>query len=124
MKPIMFFMYKCYYIIILQLIIDFHNKLYTHRNGSEMFITKYKAMPAIETLNNRTCLPRRYRMFYDLLFFPGLQKKEYVKELITQKERDRELRFGTCSFEAHGHGVIKQNYFAWLYHILTDHFWI
>ena len=82
-----------------------------------------KAIPAIETLNDRKDLPRRYWMFYDLFFCPGLQKKEYVKELITQKEGDRELRFGTCSFEAHVHSVIEQNYFVWLYDILTDPFW-
>ena len=59
-------------------------------------------------------------MFYDLLFCPGLQKKEYVKELITQREGDKELMFGTYSFEEHVHSVIEQKYFVWLYDILTD----
>ena len=61
-------------------------------------------------------------MFYDLFFCPGLQKKEYVNELITHKEGDKELRFETFSFEAHVYRVIEQNYFVWLYNILTDPF--
>ena len=74
-------------------------------------VSQSKAIPAIETLNNRKYLPRRYWMFYDLFFCPGLQKKEYVKELITQKEQDREKMIGTCSFEAHVHRVIEQKLF-------------
>ena len=87
-------------------------------------LSQNKAIPALETLNNRKYLPRRCWMFYDLFFCTGLQKKEYVKEIITQKEGDREIRFGTCSFEAHIHIVIGQNYFVCLYNILTDTFWI
>ena len=37
-----------------------------------------------------------------------------------QKESEYELRFDTCSFEAHVHNIIKQNYFAWIYNVLTD----
>ena len=62
-------------------------------------------------------------MLYYLFFCPGLQKKQYVKYLITQKEGDSELKFGTRSFEAHVHSVIEQNYVFWLYDILTDPVW-
>ena len=72
------------------------------------FVSQNKAIPAIGTLNDRKYLLRRYWMFYYLFFYPGLQKQEYAKEIITQKEGDRELRFGTRSFEAHVHSVIEK----------------
>ena len=37
-----------------------------------------------------------------------------------QKHSENKLRFGTCSFEAHVHNVIEQNYFVWIYDVLTD----
>ena len=37
-----------------------------------------------------------------------------------QKDSENELRFGTCSFEAHVHNIIEQNYFVWIYDVLTD----
>ena len=75
-------------------------------------LSQNKAIPAIETLNDRTYFPRIYWMFYDLFFCPGLQNKEYFKELIAQKEQDRDLRFGKCSVEAHTRSAIVQNYFT------------
>lgn len=83
-------------------------------------IAKDIPLPAIETLNKRKDLPRRYWIFYDIFFCDGLQKRQYVKKVINQKECETELRFGTCSFEAHVHSVIEQNYFVWIYDILTD----
>ena len=87
-------------------------------------LSQNKAIPALETVNDRKYFPRRYWMFYDLFFCPGLRTKEYVKELFTKKEGDRDLRFGTWILEAHVLSVIEQNYFVWLYNILTDPFWL
>ena len=40
------------------------------------------------------------------------------------KESDIELRFGTCSFKAHVHNIIKQNFFVRIYDVLTDPAWM
>ena len=77
-------------------------------------------LPAIEKLKNKKEFPRRYCIFYYQFFCGGLQKKKYLKKLIIQKESKIEPRFGACSFEAHVHNIMKQNYFVWIYDILKD----
>ena len=77
-------------------------------------------LPAIETLNNKKELTRQYCIFYNHFLCGGLQKKEYLKKVIMQKHSENKLRFGTCSFEAHVHNIIEQNYFVWIYDVLTD----
>ena len=94
---------------------------YTHINKELImkFFTKNIPLPAIETLINKKELTRRYWIFYNI-FLWRTTEKEYLKKVIMQKDSENELRFGTCSFEAHVHNIIEQNYFVWIYDVLTD----
>jgi hypothetical protein len=73
--------------------------------------------PAFETLNDRMRLPRRYFLFFDLFIRCGTHNKKMWNNATTSKET---IRFGSTMIEAHVKTTIRENYFRWMFQILSD----
>ena len=80
-------------------------------------ITNEVPFPAYETFYERERLPRRFFLYYDLFLQAARHNKEAWKEAILP---DSTKRFGTCALEAHVHVTIQENYFKWIFQMLSD----
>jgi hypothetical protein len=67
-------------------------------------------------LNERVRLPRRFFLFFDLFFRSGRHNREFWKDATTLGNH----RFGTKMLEAHITTTIRENYFRWMFQILSD----
>lgn len=77
-------------------------------------------VPAFETLEDRLHLPRRYFLFFDVLFQAGRHNKDLWKVAITKNEGNNGIPFGSCVFEAHVRTTLRENYFKWLLQVLSN----
>jgi hypothetical protein len=78
--------------------------------------------PAFETLNERIRLPRRFFLFFDLFFRVGRHNREWWKNATstTTETGQKTQRFGTPKIEAHIKTTICENYFRWMFQVLSD----
>jgi hypothetical protein len=78
--------------------------------------------PAFETLHDRINLPRRFFLFFDLFFRVGRHNREWWKNATSTKQETgkKKQRFGTPKIEAHIKTTICENYFKWMFQILSD----
>jgi hypothetical protein len=77
-------------------------------------------IPAIETLEDRLNLPRRYFLFFDVLFQAGRHNKELWNLAITKDKGNNGIPFGSCIFEAHVRTTLRENYFKWILQVLSN----
>jgi hypothetical protein len=76
--------------------------------------------PAFETLDDRMKLPRRYFLFFDLFFRAGRHNRAWWKDATFRNTGDKTKRFGSTMIEAHVKTTIRENYFRWMFQILSD----
>jgi hypothetical protein len=77
-------------------------------------------IPAIETLEDRLHLPRRYFLFFDVLFQAGRHNKELWNLAIAKDKGNNGIPFGSCIFEAHVRTTLRENYFKWILQVLSN----
>jgi len=77
-------------------------------------------IPAFETLEDRTGLPRRYFMFFDTYFKAGRHNKELWNIATNDKGGNNDIPYGSCIFEAHVRTTIRENYFKWILQVLAN----
>jgi hypothetical protein len=76
--------------------------------------------PAFETLDDKMRLPRRFFLFFDLFFRAGRHNKEWWKDATSREPGKKMKRFGGTMIEAHVKTTIRENYFRWMFQILSD----
>jgi hypothetical protein len=76
--------------------------------------------PAFETMDDKLRLPRRFFLFFDLLFRAGRHNREWWKDATSREPGEKTKRFGSTMIEAHVKTTIRENYFRWMYQILSD----
>ena len=77
-------------------------------------------IPAFETLEDRLNLPRRYFLFFDVLFQAGRHNKELWNLAISKDKGNNGIPFGSCIFEAHVRTTLRENYFKWILQVLSN----
>ena len=77
-------------------------------------------IPAFETLEDRLNLPRRYFLFFDVLFQAGRHNKELWNLAISKDKGKNGIPFGSCIFEAHVRTTLRENYFKWILQVLSN----
>ena len=77
-------------------------------------------IPAFETLEDRLNLPRRYFLFFDVLFQAGRHNKDLWNVAITKDKGNNGIPFGSCIFEAHVRTTLRENYFKWILQVLSN----
>ncbi len=82
-------------------------------------ITEGTPFPAFETFDYKKTLPRRFFLFYDTFFQAGRHNKELWKAAIGSDDAPVK-RFGTCLIEAHVITTVRENYFMWIFQIISD----
>jgi hypothetical protein len=82
-------------------------------------ITEGTPFPAFETFDYKKTLPRRFFLFYDTFFQAGRHNKELWKAAIGSDNAPVK-RFGTCLIEAHVITTVRENYFMWIFQIISD----
>jgi hypothetical protein len=75
--------------------------------------------PAFETFDSKKTLPRRFFLFYDIFFQAGRHNKELWTAAIESADTPR-TKFGTCLIEAHVITTVRENYFTWIFQMLSD----
>jgi hypothetical protein len=65
-------------------------------------------------------LPRRYFIFFDSLYQAGRHNKQLWKVVTELNNGDNQVPYGSCIFEAHVMTTIKENYYKWLFLLLSD----
>jgi hypothetical protein len=81
-------------------------------------IAKRIPFPAYETFDSKTKLPRRFFLFFDIFFQAGRHNKDEWTAAIGNDTP--ETRFGTCLIEAHVITTVRENYFKWIFQLLSD----
>jgi hypothetical protein len=82
-------------------------------------ITEGTPFPAFETFDYKKTLPRRFFLFYDIFFQAGRHNKELWTAAIESADTPRK-KFGTCLIEAHVITTVRENYFTWMFQMLSD----
>jgi hypothetical protein len=82
-------------------------------------ITERMPFPAFETFDYKKTLPRRFFLFYDIFFQAGRHNKELWADAIGSDDAPV-TRFGTCLIEAHVITTVRENYFMWIFQMLSD----
>jgi len=77
-------------------------------------------VPAYETFFHKKTLPRRYFIFFDTLYQAGRHNKQLWKVVTELNNGDNQVPYGSCIFEAHVMTTIKENYYKWLFLLLSD----
>jgi len=66
-------------------------------------------LPSVESFQMRGKNPKVYYLFYEYFF------RAVVTEVRWKKKFEGSGRFGTAWLEAFAHGLLENNYFAWLF---------
>ncbi len=77
-------------------------------------------VPAYETFFNKKKLPRRYFIFFDVFYQAGRHNKQLWKVVTELNKGDNLIPYGSCIFEAHVMTTIQENYYKWLFLLLSD----
>jgi hypothetical protein len=73
-------------------------------------------VPAYETFFCKKRLPRRYFIFYQA----GRHNKHLWKVVTELNKGDNVIPYGSCIFEAHVMTTVQENYYKWLFLLLSD----
>jgi len=77
-------------------------------------------VPAYETFFDKKRLPRRYFIFFDVLYQAGRHNKQLWKVVTELNKGDNMIPYGSCIFEAHVMTTVQENYYKWLFLLLSD----
>ena len=77
-------------------------------------------VPAYETFFSKKKLPRRYFIFFDVFYQAGRHNKQLWKVVTELNKGDNLIPYGSCIFEAHVMTTIQENYYKWLFLLLSD----
>jgi flagellin-specific chaperone FliS len=65
-------------------------------------------------------LSRRYFIFFDTLYQAGRHNKQLWKVITELNNGENEVPYGSCIFEAHVVTTVQENYYKWLFLLLSD----
>lgn len=77
-------------------------------------------VPAYETFFEKKTLPRRYFVFFDVLYQAARHNKQLWKVVTELNNGDNHVPYGSCIFEAHVMTTLQENYYKWLFLLLSD----
>jgi len=77
-------------------------------------------VPAYETFFEKKTLPRRYFVFFDVLYQAARHNKQLWKVVTELNNGDNQVPYGSCIFEAHVITTLQENYYKWLFLLLSD----
>jgi hypothetical protein len=77
-------------------------------------------IPAYESFFNKKTLPRRYFIFFDILYQAGRHNKQLWKVITELNKGENQVPYGSCIFEAHVMTTVQENYYKWLFLIMSD----
>jgi len=77
-------------------------------------------IPAYETFFDKKRLPRRYFVFFDVLYQAGRHNKQLWKVVTELNGGENLIPYGSCIFEAHVMTTLQENYYKWLFLLLSD----
>lgn len=77
-------------------------------------------IPAYESFFEKKTLPRRYFIFFDVLYQAGRHNKQLWKVVTELNGGENNVPYGSCIFEAHVMTTLKENYYKWLFLLLSD----
>lgn len=77
-------------------------------------------IPAYESFFEKKTLPRRYFIFFDVLYQAGRHNKQLWKVVTELNGGENQIPYGSCIFEAHVLTTLKENYYKWLFLLLSD----
>ena len=77
-------------------------------------------MPAYESFFDKKTLPRRYFIFFDVLYQAGRHTKQLWKVVTELNNGENQVPYGSCIFEAHIMTTLQENYYKWLFLLLSD----
>ena len=77
-------------------------------------------IPAYESFFDKKTLPRRYFIFFDVLYQAGRHNKQLWKVVTELNGGENKVPYGSCIFEAHVMTTLKENYYKWLFLLLSD----
>lgn len=95
----------------------------THTCFSELVlncIERNVPVPAYESFFDKKRLPRRYFIFFDCLYQAGRHNKQLWKVVTELNNGENDVPYGSCIFEAHVMTTVKENYYKWLFLLLSD----
>ena len=68
----------------------------------------------------KKALSRRYFIFFDVLYQAGRHNKQLWKVVTELNSGDNQVPYGSCIFEAHVMTTLQENYYKWLFLLLSD----
>jgi hypothetical protein len=77
-------------------------------------------IPAYESFFEKRTLSRRYFLFFDVLYQAGRHNKQLWKVVTELNGGDNQVPYGSCIFEAHVMTTLQENYYKWLFLLLSD----
>ena len=77
-------------------------------------------IPAYESFFDKKTLPRRYFIFFDVLYQAGRHNKQLWKVVTELNGGENQIPYGSCIFEAHVMTTLQENYYKWLFLLLSD----
>jgi hypothetical protein len=77
-------------------------------------------IPAYESFFEKKTLPRRYFIFFDVLYQAGRHNKKLWKVVTELNGGENQIPYGSCIFEAHVMTTLQENYYKWLFLLLSD----
>ena len=77
-------------------------------------------VPAYESFFEKKTLPRRYFIFFDVLYQAGRHNKQLWKVVTELNGGENQVPYGSCIFEAHVMTTLQENYYKWLFLLLSD----
>ena len=77
-------------------------------------------VPAYESFFDKKTLPRRYFIFFDVLYQAGRHNKQLWKVITELNNGENQVPYGSCIFEAHVMTTLQENYYKWLFLLLSD----
>ena len=77
-------------------------------------------IPAYETFFEKKTLSRRYFIFFDVLYQAGRHNKQLWKVVTELNGGENQVPYGSCIFEAHVMTTLQENYYKWLFLLLSD----
>ena len=77
-------------------------------------------IPAYESFFEKKTLSRRYFIFFDVIYQAGRHNKQLWKVVTELNGGDNHVPYGSCIFEAHVMTTLQENYYKWLFLLLSD----
>ena len=65
-------------------------------------------------------MSRRYFIFFDVLYQAARHNKQLWKVVTELNNGDNQVPYGSCIFEAHVMTTLQENYYKWLFLLLSD----